>query len=97
MGIFKACDSEVENFLKPADCWGEIDSVLIRYSNIMEKVKAEAVRAGHIHTAVENLCSFSAGFHDYAEKLAAEIPSSIYKHENAPENTEICLHNEVRL
>lgn len=97
MGVFKACDSEVENFLKPADCWNEIDSVLIRYSNIMEKVKDEAVRAGHIHTAVEDLCSFSAGFHDYAEKLATEASRSLYQHENAPENTENCLHNEVQL
>lgn len=91
----KVCDLELEKLAELAECWDEIDSVLNQYSNIMKKIQEEAIKAGHIHSAVENLYNFSARFHNYAEGLGTETSRYAKKLVSKVEKVDLDLYNEV--
>ena len=91
----KVCDLELEKLAELAECWDEIDSVLNQYSIIMKKVQEEAIKAGHIHSAIENLYHFSTRFHDAAEGLGAEASKYAKKFVSKIEKVDLDLYNEV--
>lgn len=91
----KVCDLELEKLAELAECWDEINSVLNQYSNIMKKVQEEAIKAGHIHSAVGNLYHFSARFHNFAEGLGSEASRYAKKLVSKVEDIDLNLYNEV--
>jgi len=91
----KVCDLELEELAELAECWDEIDSILNQYSNIMKKVHEEAIKAGHIHSAVGNLYHFSTRFHNFAEGLGTEASKYAKKLVSKVEDIDLNLYNEV--
>ena len=55
----KICDTELERLIAISNCWDEIENVLGRYVNILEKVSSEAIKAGHINMSINNLLQYS--------------------------------------
>lgn len=68
----KVCDVELTQLAKLAECWDDIDAVLVEYVNIMKKVSNYAIKDGNIHYAVDDLYLFAKRFHGFAEGLGAE-------------------------
>lgn len=91
----KVCDLELEKLAELAECWDEIDSVLNQYSNIMKKVQEEAIKAGHIHSAIGNLYHDSERFHNFAEGLGSEASKYARKLVSKVEDLDLDLYNGV--
>lgn len=91
----KVCEKELEKLAELAECWDEIASVLSKYVGIMQTVHAEAIKKGHINSAVGNLYHFSARFHKYSVGLGAQASTHANKLADKIEKIDLDLYNEV--
>lgn len=92
----KVCDLEIDKLADLAACWDEVDETLGKYVAIMEKVKTETIKAGHINEAIDLLAYYAADIHRYAQGLGSKTASQSRKLPSKAEAVDLNLYNEVK-
>lgn len=91
----KVCDKEIEILAEVAACWDDIGSVLGKYVAVMKTVHTEAIKDGHIHTAVENLYLYAERFYNCSVGLGGQASSYSKKLVSKIEEVDLNLYNGV--
>lgn len=91
----KVCDTEIQQLVKIAKCWDEVNEILGKYVLIMDKIDKNAVKGGKIHDALDDLRFCASTYQKYAEGLGGKVKSISDGFVSKIERIDLDLYNEV--